>query len=303
MKVFFCVIFQIVYAFASFLCISPCLSSVMPDKTNTEHLEALLEEKLRIVLEEKLKAIFEDTLNSILDNKFKEIHLSMSKLTESIEEVKKSASFISSQYDSLLQENKSLKVEVRKTTNELNHLKEEFNNLEQYSRRDCLEIRGVPVQRDEDTNALVVDIGRRMGVEVKEDDISTSHRLPIMNRGREASSRTPSIIVKFVCRDVRDKFFKAKKQLFGVSSRDLGFSRVAEQKIFIAESLTQRNKKLFADCLKAKYDLNFKYIWTSSGKILLRKNDNSPARLISCDRDLVKLRESEASNSRNGLGE
>ena len=68
----------------------------MPDETNTEHLEALLQEKLRIVLEEKLKAIFEDTLNSILDNKFKEIHLSMSKLTESIEEVKKSASFISS---------------------------------------------------------------------------------------------------------------------------------------------------------------------------------------------------------------
>ncbi|XP_044172420.1 uncharacterized protein LOC122956798 [Acropora millepora] len=261
----------------------------MPDETNTEHLEALLEEKLRIVLEEKLKAIFEDTLNSILDNKFKEIHLSMSKLTESIEEVKKSASFISSQYDSLLQENKSLKVEVRKTTNELNHLKEEFNNLEQYSRRDCLEIRGVPVQRDEDTNALVVDIGRRMGVEMKKDYISTSHRLPIMNRGCEASSRPPSIIVKFVCRDVTDKFFKAKKQLFRVSSRDLGFSRVAEQKIFIAESLAQRNKKLFADCLKAKYDLNFKYIWTSSGKILLRKNDNSPARLISCDRDLVKL--------------
>ena len=28
-----------------------------------------------------------------------------------------------------------------------------------------------------------------------------------------------------------------------------------------------------------------------------------PVRLILCDRDLVKLRESEASNSRNGLGE
>ena len=63
-----------------------------------------------------------------------------------------------------------------------------------------------------------------MGVKVKGDDISTSHHLPIMNHGREASSRTPSIIVQFVRRDVRDKFFKAKKQLFGVSSRDLGFS-------------------------------------------------------------------------------
>ena len=106
----------------------------MPNETNSENLDALLEEKLRIVLEEKLKAVFEDTLNVILDNKLKEIHLSMSKLAESIEEVKKSASFISNHYDLVLQENKSLKVEVRKIMNELNHLKEEFNNLEQYSR-------------------------------------------------------------------------------------------------------------------------------------------------------------------------
>ena len=44
-----------------------------------------------------------------------------------------------------------------------------------------------------------------MGVEVKGDDISTSHRLPIMIRGRDTRSRTPSIIVKFVRWNVRDK--------------------------------------------------------------------------------------------------
>ena len=71
-----------------FLCISPCLSSVISDKKNTEHIEALLEERLHIVLEEKLKAVFEDMLNAILDNKLMEIHLSMSKLAESSEEVK-----------------------------------------------------------------------------------------------------------------------------------------------------------------------------------------------------------------------
>ena len=36
---------------------------------------------------------------------------------------------------------------------------------------------------------------------------------------------------------------------------------------------------------------------------MLRKDDDRPARLTSCDGGLVKLRESEASNSRNGLGE
>ena len=161
-------------------------------------------------------------------------------MAESIEEVKNFASFISSQYDQALQEKKTLKAEVRKTTNEFNHLKEEFNNLEQYSRRDCLEIRGVPVQRDGDTNVLFMNIGRTMGVEVKGDDISTSHRPPIMNRGRDARSTIPSIIVKFVRRDVTDKFLRAKKfkQLFGIASRNLGFPPVDEQKIFIAERLT-----------------------------------------------------------------
>ena len=69
----------------------------------------------------------------------------------------------------MLQENKSLKAEVRKITNKLDLIKEEFNNLNQYSRRDCLEIRFVPVQRDEDTNALIiiVNIGRRMRVEME----------------------------------------------------------------------------------------------------------------------------------------
>ena len=38
----------------------------MPDETISEHLDSLLEGKLRIVREEKLKAIFEDTLNAIL---------------------------------------------------------------------------------------------------------------------------------------------------------------------------------------------------------------------------------------------
>ena len=41
----------------------------------------------------------------------------------------------------LVGENKSLKAELLDTTNQLKALKESFNELEQYSRRDCLEVR------------------------------------------------------------------------------------------------------------------------------------------------------------------
>ena len=40
-----------------------CVSSVMPDETISEHLDSLLEEKLRIVIGEKLKPIFVRALN------------------------------------------------------------------------------------------------------------------------------------------------------------------------------------------------------------------------------------------------
>ena len=43
----------------------------------------------------------------------------------------------------LVNENKSLKGELLDTTNQLKALKESFNELEQYSRRDCMEIRGI----------------------------------------------------------------------------------------------------------------------------------------------------------------
>ena len=39
----------------------------------------------------------------------------------------------------LVNENKSLKAELLDTTNQLKALKESFNELEQYSRRDCLD--------------------------------------------------------------------------------------------------------------------------------------------------------------------
>jgi len=84
----------------------------MPDKRNSQHSEALRKEKIHIVLNEKLKAISEETLNAILDNKFMQTDLSISKMTESIQKAKTSASFISSQYDLVLQENKSQKAEV-----------------------------------------------------------------------------------------------------------------------------------------------------------------------------------------------
>ena len=159
-------------------------------------------------------------------------------LRKSIDEVKKSMATANSNYDQLLtkmsayekgmtdlfNENKSLKAELLDTTNQLKALKESFNDLEQYSRRDCLEIRGIPKSSSvtrEDTNEIVVELGRKVGVDLNKEDISTSHCLP--NKVKLNGDRAlfpPAIIVKFTSRDVREKLYRARKALKDITSHD-----------------------------------------------------------------------------------
>ena len=189
---------------------------------------------------------------------------------------------------SLIDENRCLKAELQNASNSLKLMKQELNNSQQYSRRDCLEIKGIPIQRNEVTNEVVKSVGNLIGVEVKHEDISISHRLAAKQNSQMGVSKIdPAIIVKFVCRDVRGQFDAGRKHLRGKSTRDIGLSRITEHKIYIGESLTQQNRQLFNSCLEKK-QLNYKFIWTSTGCIFLRKDENSPISILEM-KDLDKI--------------
>ena len=83
----------------------------------------------------------------------------------------------------------------------------ENNNLAQYPRRDTLEISGITICDDEDTNDLVCQVGKLVDVDIEE-DISVSHRL---YNDKSKPNYVPATIVKFFRRDLRDELFNAKK--------------------------------------------------------------------------------------------
>ncbi|EDO29108.1 predicted protein [Nematostella vectensis] len=135
---------------------------------------------------------------------------------------------------------------------DLNTTKKSLDDIEQYSRRDCLEIKGVPVTPTENTNDVVKKVGEHMKVEILEEDISTSHRLPAprpnpnqrpAKPGVHVNMPTASIIVKFARRDVRDRFYAGRKHLRYKSVRDIGLTR-SDNKIYISESLSPGNREL-----------------------------------------------------------
>ena len=135
-----------------------------------------------------------------------------------------------------------------------------------------MEIRGIPVAAtpsEDQTNNIVKDVGKLLGVDITENDI---HRMP-QSQKHKGKPGPPAIIVKFARRDVKDNFYRARKQLKDLTTRDLGYSE--KNKVYLAESVTERNRMLFKDCLKVKKDMEFKFIWTLNGKIFMRKDKDS----------------------------
>jgi chaperonin cofactor prefoldin len=90
---------------------------------------------------------------SILDEKLAPFSVKMNEIVRSIEFINtkyeeletKLTSYEAKQND-LCNENQALALQLKQTTKELNDLKDVCNDLEQYSRRDCVEIRGVPLK-------------------------------------------------------------------------------------------------------------------------------------------------------------
>lgn len=82
--------------------------------------------------------------------------------------------------------------------------------MEQYSRRDCVEIKGIPVNQNENTDNVVIDGVKLMDVPLKSEDISISHRLPQSKN----SKYHPIIMAKLTSRKARymlQKLREAKK--------------------------------------------------------------------------------------------
>ena len=224
-----------------------------------------------------------------------ELKSSIKALTERCNELEKSQDFVSKKYDTAIAALQSVKSEIsnldKKHTTIVNSLEEKLGELagttdrqdqslyrvesaldetQQYLRRDCLEINGVPISSYENPNQLVKEVGLLAGVEIDDRHIAAAHKLP------DSKNVKNRLIVKFIQRDKGEELYKHRKNLVGKNISHLPSVEDGNGKIFINESLTSYRKRLFGRIREYKRNNNLKYLWTSNGKIMLKVNDTSP---------------------------
>ena len=149
-------------------------------------------------------------------------------------------------------------------------LHEENDAQEQYSRRNCLLLHGVPEAQTDTDNAVLSVANDKLGLNLTRECIDRSHHL-----GQSTSNGKPRpIIVKLTSYDTRRKIFGAKRQLKGT-------------RLVITENLTKRRSDLLQ---KARLVDGVVATWTIDGRIVCLVGNGRKVTVVT-ERDLASVRD------------
>ena len=128
--------------------------------------------------------------------------------------------------------------ELQNQSTECEQLWENLDHLEQYSRKNSLEIHGVPQDANTSTEHVVIKVAEALNITVEPEEIEISHKI---NQGR-------SILVKFCSHKTKAKIYKERTKLRHVKIADLfpGYPSTARHRIFVNENLTAFRRSLIS---------------------------------------------------------
>lgn len=233
-------------------------------------------------------------LTKILIEMFSTIMGAMKEIKTSVSGFEASMKFHSESFDEFKAELKSVRQELsevkkrsvegekerQRLNKELRDAKKEMVDLKQYSRRNNLELKGIPLTEKEDLDLTLKKVAKCLNVELSDNDVDVVHRVPTKGGG------LPNIIVKFNSRTTRDKLLLAAKK------RRLNASLLryqADSPVYVNDHLCPENKILLGKAIQYKREKLWKFAWVADGKILMRKSESSKVLHVTCDDDLVKV--------------
>lgn len=204
---------------------------------------------------------------------------------ETVKNIEKTVEFLSSKYDTLLtlvttqgQEISELKermqkVETETSIEEVKKLRRELNDLDQYSRRQNLEVHGIEKSEGENLLVKLNNVARKLNIpELTAKDVEAIHRLP----AREEN--TPAIMVRFSSRTTKEQWTEQKTHLV---------TKVPGVRFL--DNLTPLNKKLLWVTKSKALERSYKFVWQKNGRILVRKKEGDSAIQIRTEDDLAKM--------------
>lgn len=213
-------------------------------------------------------------------------------IKDDITELKKSCEFTSSKVDEF--QNRLLEMErkfpdivqlqerLSQADDELIRLRGELQARDQLGRLNNVEIKGVPLKRNENLYTIIDTLGKTVGYEVAKSQINYIARVPIPN------TKDKSIVVSFLNRYTKEDFVASARAKKIILARDLGYHD-SQVRIFVNDHLSPHMKSLLTKTKALARTMEYQYVWVKFSKVHLRKNDSSHVIIIRTEKDLNKI--------------
>jgi len=163
-----------------------------------------------------------------------------------------------------------------------------LDRSEQYTRRNNLRIMGIPETQGEDTDKLIVNVAKDMGVDLSTTEIDISHRVPRYPSTPQTKARP--IIVMFVSNASRRSLLANRSKLKAVGKK-------SAPKIFVNEDLTKTRAIIARKARGLVSEGRIESSWVTGGVILIKKKDGTVNKVSNvaqydeiCDSIRLKMR-------------
>ena len=189
------------------------------------------------------------------------------------------SSIVEGVVNSLSEKIKQLSDENAQLKRRVEELETKVDRAEQYSRRNCLRLSGIPETDGESVDDTVLQIATDVESGISLTHIDRTHRL---GKPRQSGQgvKPRDIIIKFTSYRARQKLLKNKSKL-----KSKGYNNV-----FVNENLTAL-RDIFFQTRKLMRERLISSTWTSDGTIIVKDNQLKMHRLET-HRDLERLKSS-----------
>lgn len=270
-----------------------CLDGSKQTSTSNVCQEATLTQVQGMTKE--IKTEMKELFNSLSETHNTQIKTILTALTE----IQQTNSLVQTTITHLSEENVDLKAKIEKMEIQAKKDKEQIvlleNKFEEFQRSDRkanIEIKNVPLKGDEnkkDLHEMVCKLYKNLNVEVERSDIRD------IIKTKKPKTERSTLIVELSNTFIKTELLKSAKaynlrnKTSKLSAKLMGLNAHPDTPIFIAENLTPVASRLYFLARDFKTANNYKYCWTSYGKVYLRMDDNTPIMNISNEAQFQQL--------------
>ncbi|XP_026326853.1 uncharacterized protein LOC113235388 [Hyposmocoma kahamanoa] len=221
---------------------------------------------------------------------FTSMRSSMDEIKAQNKQLQESFEYINNKYDDVLTELKEMQNDRRENRKYITQLEERIDYLESKFRSSNVEIRNIPKSESEtkmDLVNMVVKLGQVLDTSVNQSDIKDVFRI------NNKSTKKP-IIVEFTSTLIKEAIEKNVKNFNKYHSTDKLNTKHLHLEgpkipVYVEENLTTKNKRLFYLAREFATQKNFRYCWTSNGRIFLRKEEGGQVIRINSEADIAAI--------------